>query len=239
MTGILSFGRRDPLQLQLELEGPPRDAPELLARLRSLGLHGIETCRLTDNKSVLVSHRGTELRVHRAYLEAPAAVLEAIVRFVCAYRRRDQLAARRVLTSFPIKATPGTPRRLAKPHPDDVPLAQELVTWHWRYNARYFAGVLSPISIIISGRMRTRLGQYSASDGSEPATICISRSHIRHHGWAEALHTLLHEMVHQWQAETGRPIDHGADFREKAIEVGIAASARREMDGRAARQRLA
>ena len=30
-------------------------------------------------------------------------------------------------------------------------------------------------------------------------------------------------MVHQWQDETGRPIDHGRAFRAKAREVGIAA----------------
>jgi hypothetical protein len=41
------------------------------------------------------------------------------------------------------------------------------------------------------------------------------------------LHTLLHEMVHQWQDETGRAIDHGAGFRAKARDVGIAAAARR------------
>jgi hypothetical protein len=33
--------------------------------------------------------------------------------------------------------------------------------------------------------------------------------------------TLLHEMVHQWQAETGQPVDHGRAFRRKAREVGI------------------
>ena len=33
-------------------------------------------------------------------------------------------------------------------------------------------------------------------------------------------------MVHQWQDETGRAIDHGAGFRAKAREVGIAAVAR-------------
>ena len=27
---------------------------------------------------------------------------------------------------------------------------------------------------------------------------------------------MLHEMVHQWQAETGLPVDHGPLFREKA-----------------------
>jgi hypothetical protein len=27
--------------------------------------------------------------------------------------------------------------------------------------------------------------------------------------------------VHQWQAETGRPVDHGTEFRRKARQVGI------------------
>jgi hypothetical protein len=43
------------------------------------------------------------------------------------------------------------------------------------------------------------------------------------------LHTLLHEMVHQWQAETGHAVDHGRSFRAKAREVGIAPGARREV----------
>jgi hypothetical protein len=78
--------------------------------------------------------------------------------------------------------------------------------------------------------MRSRLGQYtSASPSGDPAEICISRAHLRRHGWAEALHTLLHEMVHQWQAEHGHAIDHGAGFRAKAREVGIAPYARREL----------
>ena len=77
--------------------------------------------------------------------------------------------------------------------------------------------------------MRSRLGHYTggATVASEPAEIAISWRHIRRHGWEEALHTLLHEMVHQWQDETGRPIDHGARFRAKAREVGIEAAARR------------
>jgi len=36
-------------------------------------------------------------------------------------------------------------------------------------------------------------------------------------------------MVHQWQAETGLPIDHGPMFRAKAAAVGIAPQARREL----------
>ena len=76
--------------------------------------------------------------------------------------------------------------------------------------------------------MRARLGHYmSAAPSGEPAEIVVSRRHIRRHGWEEALHTLLHEMVHQWQDETGHPIDHGRVFRAKARDVGVAPSARR------------
>jgi hypothetical protein len=76
--------------------------------------------------------------------------------------------------------------------------------------------------------MKSRLGHYSAATpGGLAAEIAISRRHLRRHGWTEALHTLLHEMVHQWQDETGRTIDHGAAFRKKCREVGIAPYARR------------
>jgi hypothetical protein len=76
--------------------------------------------------------------------------------------------------------------------------------------------------------MRSRLGHYTPrSPAGDPAEIAISRSHVRRHGWNEAIHTLLHEMVHQWQDETGLPIDHSRVFRMKAREVGIEAAARR------------
>jgi hypothetical protein len=48
-------------------------------------------------------------------------------------------------------------------------------------------------------------------------------------------HVSLHEMVHQWQDEAGHTIDHGATFRAKAREVGIAPLARRALNMRAGR----
>jgi len=68
--------------------------------------------------------------------------------------------------------------------------------------------------------MRRKLGHYTLGT-DEPATISISRRHLRRDGWNEVLSTLLHEMVHQWQEETGRPVDHGVEFRRKARLVGI------------------
>lgn len=75
--------------------------------------------------------------------------------------------------------------------------------------------------------MKSRLGHYTAATPNAPGEIAISYRHYRRHGWPEVLQTLLHEMVHQWQDETGLPLDHGAWFRAKAREVGIPAAAKR------------
>lgn len=78
--------------------------------------------------------------------------------------------------------------------------------------------------------MKSRLGHYTHRDPSgEGAEIVISRRHIRRHGWSEAIETLIHEMVHQWQDESRLSVDHGRVFRAKARSVGISASARRDV----------
>jgi hypothetical protein len=203
---------------------------ELLVRLRALGLSGIDRCVATRNRSVMISFRHGVLRLNRGYLEAPPVVHRAIVAFVSGRTRSARRAAQRVILAHPIPAHEMRPRRdLAhRPRPADIPLIEELARVHEHYNAMLFGGRLSRIAIRISGRMRNRLGQYSAACASgRPAEITISRRHIRRHGWEEALHTLLHEMVHQWQAESGMPIDHGREFRRKAREVGVEPTARR------------
>jgi hypothetical protein len=79
--------------------------------------------------------------------------------------------------------------------------------------------------------MKNRLGHYMAATPSGlPAEIAISRTHIRRDTWDEVLHTLVHEMVHQWQDENGLPLDHGQHFRRKAREVGISARATRKVE---------
>jgi hypothetical protein len=44
---------------------------------------------------------------------------------------------------------------------------------------------------------------------------------------------MLHEMVHQWQAETGLRMDHGRTFRQKAGEVGVLPAAKRTVSAAA------
>lgn len=255
LTGMLAHlvgrrGRRPEAvegtgQLSLDFTPPTpaagrHEAEALLARLRALGLAtgaaagGIDGCRLTRNRTVMVSFRGGELRVHRGYVAAPELVLRAIVAFVHARTRAQRAAAQRVILSFPAQEAVGEraaaerPRRRQRTEAGDEPMVRVLIEWHRRYNALHFAGGLTMVSIRVSRRLRRRLGHYTAAlPSTAPAEIVLSRSHIRRHGWDEALHTLLHEMVHQWQDECGLAIDHGPIFRRKARDVGITAAARR------------
>ena len=229
MLSALARLLRPAPQLELGLQAAPATAAELLARLRALGLPTrIERCRLTRNRTVMVSFGDGELRVHEGYLQAPEPVLRAIAQFVRARTRADRARARAVIVGFQI---PRGPRRPARPHrarPEDAELLAALAAWHERYNREHFGARLRPVAVRVSRRMRTRLGHYTAATpAGDPAEIAIGWSHLRRHGWDEALHTLLHEMVHQRQDESGHAIDHGATFRAKAREVGITPFARR------------
>jgi hypothetical protein len=227
-------GGRDASQFELGLAPrQPVDAEELLALLGQYGLQRINRCRLTRNRNVMVSFGGGELRVHEGYLAAPEAVLKAIVVFVEGRTRADRRLAQGIIVAFPVQSTKPRAKR-ERTHGDDMHLVEQLVAWHQRYNQRHFGGRLHQVDIRVSRRMKSRLGHYTtAAPGGEPAEIAISRAHLRKHGWPETLHTLLHEMVHQWQDETGRTIDHGSAFRAKCRELGIAPYARRVLTGRA------
>ncbi|MFP5353599.1 MAG: SprT-like domain-containing protein [Gemmatimonadota bacterium] len=207
---------------------PRPDAVALLHRLRSLGLREITTLRLTRNRSTLVSYRGGTLRIHSGFAEAPEEVLRAIAVFVSG-RGAARAAARRIIVAHPVRRDPAPPaaRRPAR-HPDDHAMAERLQREHARLNAERFGGALREIRVTVSRRMKTRLGHYApARSHPEGAEIAISRRHVRRDGWREAIDTLLHEMVHQWQEEAGHAIDHGPTFRRKAHEVGTTPRAKR------------
>jgi len=228
LRSLIRGAETNPSQLALVLDATPRSAEDLLRRLRALGLRRISVCRLTRNRNVMVSFGAHELRVHEGYLTAPQDVLLAIVRFVEGTTRGERLRARRRLLEHPVETVAPPARRRGGTHPDDLRFAARLTEWHERYNAQYFGGQLRPVDVRVSRRMRARLGHYTAATKSgDPPEIAISRRHLRNHGWEEALHTLLHEMVHQWQDEHGHAIDHGSTFRRKASEIGISPFARR------------
>jgi hypothetical protein len=218
----------DPAQLDLNFtHKAPETADELHERLRELGLRRIERVRLTQNSTVMVSFGDGVLRVHEGFLEAPEGVHRAIVAFVEGRTRAQRRDAQRVLITHPIKVAKRARRRTTM-HPDDQPLAERIAEWHARYNEQHFACTLKEVDVVVSRRMRSRLGHYGPASSPEGrAEIAISRRHIKRHGWTEALNTLLHEMVHQWQDESSHVIDHGSDFRRKARELGITARAKR------------
>ena len=205
----------------------PHASAAVLERLRVLGLRGIRRCTLTRNRSTMVSFRGDALRVHHAFAAAPEDVLRAVVAFVNG-RGAARRAARRALAAFAIPRDPETApaRRPVGSHPEDGALAARLRAAHGMLNGERFAGALRTVSIRVSRRMHSRLGHYSPGLRSEPE-IAIARRHVRRDGWECVLETLVHEMVHQWQHETGRPIAHDAAFRRKCREVGIAPHAKR------------
>lgn len=209
------------------------DVDEMLAhRLSLLGLRHVERVHTHANRTVMVSLSARRvLRLHHGYSAAPDRVLRAIVRFLDPRvpRALRRLAEREFL-AFPVEqhAPPPPPRRRDRPRPGDLLLLHRLEQLHARLNQEHFGGALGVLPLRISGRMRRRLGEVSVDLGTgAPLEIAISRRHLLRHPWGEVEHTMLHEMVHQWQAESGLKVDHGPTFRAKARAVGVLPRAKR------------
>ncbi|OGT99179.1 MAG: hypothetical protein A2085_08700 [Gemmatimonadetes bacterium GWC2_71_10] len=222
--------------------GQGQEDQRMTERLAALGLRA-RSVRLTDNRSVMVSMtRNNVLRIHRGYATAPDTVLRAVVQFVSrGARRPERLAAQREILSFPVRDVVRVRRHAhAAPRPGDLFLTDRLALLFDELNRLHFDGRLPDIPIRLSGRMRTRLGQLCLDpDTLVPFEITMSRRHIERHGWDEARHTLLHELVHLWQHASGYPVDHGPTFRSKARAVGVAPVARRRPATARSRDRAA
>lgn len=214
--------------VQLGLELPEGD-DDLTSRLYALGLDPNVRVALTDNSTTMVSFGDGWLRVHRGYAAAGDEVVGAIVRFARAKRRDSRSEAKRVLLGY-ASVLPGRRARLRREvtHPDDEPYAARLTEAHAELNGQFFGGELTPVTIGVSRRMKRKLGHYSLASAERGASIVIGRRHIRRDSWDDVMHTLLHEMVHQWQQERGLPVAHDRAFRAKAREVGIAPGAVRK-----------
>ncbi len=207
--------------------GARPDAGAFLAQLQVHGLRGVSRVVLTTNRRTMVSLAGGVLRVHEGFVPAPPHVHAAIATFATSRHRARRAAARAVIVEFPVPISAAT-RRPAAQHPDDAPMATRLTTLHAQLNLEHFGGALDHLEILVSRRLARRLGHYTPrTHNGGRGEIVISHRHVRRDGWPEAIHTLLHEMVHQWQDETGRPVDHGPQFRAKCRAVGIQPAATR------------
>ncbi len=204
-------------------------------RLELLGLTGVEAVKTHENRTVLVSvAKNGVLHIHRGYAYASDRILRAVVTFVgLSTAARERKRAERTLVTFPVDEFVRPTRRLPvreRVRPGDRQLLRELRRRHTLLNRQHFDGQLSRIPIRLSSRMRTRLGELTVDPQTSLATeIAISRDHIVRDGWNEVMHTLLHEMVHQWQVESDLEVDHGETFRLRALEVGIVPGARRNV----------
>ncbi len=203
------------------------DADAFLVTLRAHGLRGVERIVFTRNRRTMVSLSSGVLRVHEGFVSAPTHVQAAIAIFATSRNKVKRSAAREIIVAYPVPIRPPT-RRPAVQHAEDEPMAVRLTLLHAQLNLEHFSGALEPLEIQVSRRLARRLGHYTprAHNGGR-GEIVMSRRHVRRDGWPEAIHTLLHEMVHQWQDETGRPVDHGAGFRAKCRAVGIEPAATR------------
>jgi hypothetical protein len=194
------------------------------------------TVEVHENRTVLVSltSRGT-MRVHRGYAYASDRTLRAILTFLStSTRRQARKMAEKEVVAFPVDRFVSTRRRQSRrqrPKPGDQRTLRELHRLHAQLNEMHFGGALKRIRFRISDRMRIRLGELTVDmNAGQAVEIAVSRRHIERDAWQEVEHTVLHEMIHQWQAESGHAIDHGSGFRNKAAEIGIEPHAHRVLD---------
>jgi hypothetical protein len=206
----------------------------LPARLRGLGLSDVDRILTHTNTTVMLSLSRRTLRLHRGYAFAPDEVLRAIIQFLNPrIPRSRRRSAERQFLEFPVSSYVATQElaiRRARHRPGDLAVLRRLKDLHRTLNRLHFGGRLAEIRIRLSSRMKSRLGELAVdAKTGQPREIGISRRHIRRDDWSEVEHTLLHEMVHQWQAESGMDVDHGPIFRVKAREVGVLPAARRKV----------
>ena len=78
--------------------------------------------------------------------------------------------------------------------------------WHTRYNNLLFNGKLTKVPIITRELVEgdKAEGMYWPHDNHIEVDWSLEQR--------EARCALLHEMVHQWQHESGLPVDHGPAF---------------------------
>lgn len=98
-------------------------------------------------------------------------------------------------------------------------LDKQLTALFWELNFKYFGGVLPPVDIRFSGRLKTTGGQYFRKP---KRLIQISTRYlVMENAWKEISDTLGHEMVHYWLDFQERPCGHNSAFWVKLTECGF------------------
>ncbi|MFC1488941.1 SprT-like domain-containing protein [Thermodesulfobacteriota bacterium] len=104
--------------------------------------------------------------------------------------------------------------------------AWELYWWAYFLNIAFFKDQPIPIPFItFEKRNVTNLGNYISERNvfGVKENININRAHLNRPLW-DILATLLHEMVHSWQALYGNPSNswfHNKEFQERMAQIGV------------------
>lgn len=95
-------------------------------------------------------------------------------------------------------------------------------------NDRHFAALLPPVHIIVRRIPAEHDLMLCWTDpNGHPRGIIVDDRYATKmtNPWAAIRETLLHEMIHVWQAVRGEPVNHGPSFRRMARRVGISTRA--------------
>lgn len=206
--------------LRRHLMDGARDEAAVLAVANAAG-GGFRHVVFTNNRRVMASvGDGATLRLNVAFATAPDDVLRAVATLFTTRDGRKRNGARAALRAFlaSLPANPAPPRRRARRvYVEDVAHLARLQAEFDRVNAAMFDGALPRVPLYLSGQMRRRNGHFS----SHPPEIVISLQLCEHAAPGESEATLRHEMIHLWQHATGRPVDHGREFRRMARRLDV------------------
>lgn len=96
---------------------------------------------------------------------------------------------------------------------------KNLTALFWELNFKHFGGILPPIELRFSGRLKSTGGQYFKKPKK---LIQISLRYLEFtNAWDEITDTLGHELVHYWLDFLGKPCGHNAEFRKKLYSCGF------------------
>lgn len=210
---------------------PPEPAVVLEERLRRLLNCPLNSLTLTNNRARIFSARAVasgpalDLRIHHSFVEAPDAVLQAVVDYLATPRgRSSKRAALAVVRKYFDGRAASAPSSSRSPALRPIGRTRDLRTLRDRVNARYFDGALkvditwgraAPRRRRRKGGFSIRLGSYNARDNLVRIHPHLDRPEVPEYVVESVVH---HEMLHAAMpavVKNGRRRLHTPEFRRR------------------------
>jgi hypothetical protein len=103
--------------------------------------------------------------------------------------------------------------------------------WYWRpknKDEEYLQQLADKHLPLFEGMTRVKVYLVDKLDTDKPAVglggggeMWILKSHYELQGDGEVLHTIKHELIHNWQSYKGYEMGHNENFNQKAREIGV------------------